>query len=92
MGSTTNTMQADTVIEWEDRKRDLCRNDGKDYWYANLPESTLKNLVSYKSIINHYAEFMNDDYNSSNTEIWMSASYKYLTNFEKESQKTINYM
>ena len=92
MGTTTNTMQADTVIEWEDRKRDLNVNDGKDYWYANLPESTLKNLVSYKSIINHYAEFMNDDYNSSNTEMWMSASYKYLTKFEKESQKTINYM
>ena len=93
MGATTNSMQANTVIEWEDRKRELNVTDGREYWYANIPESTLKNIIPYKSVLGKYAEYYSDNPSGrSNTEAFMSAVYKYLNKFERESQKTINYM
>ena len=48
MGKTTNSMQASTVVEWEERKRDLNHDDGKEYHYASVPKSTMKNIVDYK--------------------------------------------
>jgi len=90
MGKTTNSMQADTVIEWEDRKRDLNVVDGKEYWYANIPESSLNNIVSYKKILKETTDYYSDF--GLESESWLAASYKYLNKFEKESQKTINYM
>ena len=90
MGDVTNPMQADTVIEWEDRKRDLNVQDGRDYWYGNIPQSTLQNIVDYKMIIDKCAEYYSDI--DENGQKFQSAVYQYLNKFEKESQKTINYM
>ena len=90
MGDVTNPMQADTVIEWEDRKRDLNVQDGRDYWYGNIPQSTLKNIVDYKMIIDKCADYYSDI--DENGQKFQSAVYQYLNKFEKESQKTINYM
>ena len=90
MGDVTNPMQADTVIEWEDRKRDLNVQDGRDYWYGNIPQSTLKNIVDYKMIIDKCAEYYSDI--DENGQKFQAAVYQYLNKFEKESQKTINYM
>ena len=91
MGDVTNPMQASSVIEWEDRKRDLNVESGRDYWYGNIPESTLKNIINYKSILSEYIEYHSDE-NSDNSQKFMSAVYQYLNKFEKDSQKTINYM
>jgi len=90
MGDVTNPMQAETVIEWEDRKRDLNVQDGRDYWYGNIPQSTLQNIVDYKMIIDKCAEYYTDIDESGQK--FQSAVYQYLNKFEKESQKTINYM
>ena len=60
MGDVTNPMQASTVIEWEDRKRDLNVENGREYWYGNIPESTLKNIVSYKTILNDLVEYYSE--------------------------------
>ena len=90
MGDVTNPMQASTVIEWEDRKRDLNVQDGRDYWYGNIPESTLQNIIDYKMIINKCAEYYSDI--DDGGQKFQSAVYQYLNKFEKESQKTINYM
>ena len=90
MGDVTNPMQADTVIEWEDRKRDLNVQDGRDYWYGNIPQSTLQNIVDYKMIIDKCADYYSDI--DENGQKFQSAVYQYLNKFEKESQKTINYM
>ena len=90
MGDVTNPMQADTVIEWEDRKRDLNVQDGRDYWYGNIPQSTLQNIIDYKMIIDKCAEYYSDI--DENGQKFQSAVYQYLNKFEKESQKTINYM
>ena len=90
MGDVTNPMQASTVIEWEDRKRDLNVQDGRDYWYGNIPESTLQNIIDYKMIINKCAEYYSDI--DEGGQKFQSAVYQYLNKFEKESQKTINYM
>ena len=90
MGDVTNPMQASTVIEWEDRKRDLNVQDGRDYWYGNIPQSTLQNIIDYKMIINKCAEYYSDI--DENGQKFQSAVYQYLNKFEKESQKTINYM
>ena len=90
MGDVTNPMQADTVIEWEDRKRDLNVQDGRNYWYGNIPQSTLKNIVDYKMIIDKCADYYSDI--DENGQKFQSAVYQYLNKFEKESQKTINYM
>ena len=90
MGDVTNPMQADTVIEWEDRKRDLNVQDGRDYWYGNIPQSTLQNIIDYKTIIDKCADYYSDI--DENGQKFQSAVYQYLNKFEKESQKTINYM
>ena len=90
MGDVTNPMQASTVIEWEDRKRDLNVQDGRDYWYGNIPESTLQNIIDYKMIINKCAEYYSDI--DEGGQKFQAAVYQYLNKFEKESQKTINYM
>ena len=90
MGDVTNPMQADTVIEWEDRKRDLNVQDGRDYWYGNIPQSTLQNIIDYKMIIDKCAEYYSDI--DENGQKFQAAVYQYLNKFEKESQKTINYM
>ena len=90
MGDVTNPMQASTVIEWEDRKRDLNVQDGRNYWYGNIPQSTLKNIVDYKMIIDKCADYYSDI--DENGQKFQSAVYQYLNKFEKESQKTINYM
>ena len=90
MGDVTNPMQADTVIEWEDRKRDLNVQDGRDYWYGNIPQSTLQNIVDYKMIIDKCADYYSDI--DENGQKFQAAVYQYLNKFEKESQKTINYM
>ena len=90
MGDVTNPMQASTVIEWEDRKRDLNVQDGRDYWYGNIPQSTLQNIVDYKMIIDKCADYYSDI--DENGQKFQSAVYQYLNKFEKESQKTINYM
>jgi len=90
MGDVTNPMQASTVIEWEDRKRDLNVQDGRDYWYGNIPQSTLQNIIDYKMIINKCAEYYSDI--DENGQKFQAAVYQYLNKFEKESQKTINYM
>ena len=90
MGDVTNPMQASTVIEWEDRKRDLNVQDGRDYWYGNIPQSTLKNIVDYKMIIDKCADYYSDI--DENGQKFQAAVYQYLNKFEKESQKTINYM
>ena len=91
MGDVTNPMQASTVIEWEDRKRDLNVENGREYWYGNIPESTLENIVSYKSILDDLVEYYSE-HNADNNQKFMAATYKYLNKFEKDSQKTINYM
>ena len=90
MGDVTNPMQASTVIEWEDRKRDLNVQDGRDYWYGNIPQSTLQNIIDYKMIIDKCADYYSDI--DENGQKFQSAVYQYLNKFEKESQKTINYM
>ena len=90
MGDVTNPMQASTVIEWEDRKRDLNVQDGRNYWYGNIPQSTLKNIVDYKMIIDKCADYYSNI--DENGQKFQSAVYQYLNKFEKESQKTINYM
>jgi len=90
MGDVTNPMQASTVIEWEDRKRDLNVQDGRDYWYGNIPQSTLQNIIDYKMIIDKCAEYYSDI--DEGGQKFQSAVYQYLNKFEKESQKTINYM
>jgi hypothetical protein len=90
MGDVTNPMQADTVIEWEDRKRDLNVQDGRDYWYGNIPQSTLQNIIDYKMIIDKCAEYYSDI--DEGGQKFQAAVYQYLNKFEKESQKTINYM
>mgnify|MGYP003108811948 FL=1 len=90
MGDVTNPMQASTVIEWEDRKRDLNVQDGRDYWYGNIPQSTLQNIVDYKMIIDKCAEYYSDI--DEGGQKFQAAVYQYLNKFEKESQKTINYM
>ena len=90
MGDVTNPMQADTVIEWEDRKRDLNVQDGRNYWYGNIPQSTLKNIVDYKMIIDKCADYYSNI--DENGQKFQAAVYQYLNKFEKESQKTINYM
>ena len=90
MGDVTNPMQASTVIEWEDRKRDLNVQDGRDYWYGNIPESTLQNIIDYKMIIDKCAEYYSDI--DEGGQKFQAAVYQYLNKFEKESQKTINYM
>ena len=90
MGDVTNPMQADTVIEWEDRKRDLNVQDGRNYWYGNIPQSTLQNIIDYKMIIDKCADYYSDI--DENGQRFQAAVYQYLNKFEKESQKTINYM
>ena len=90
MGDVTNPMQASTVIEWEDRKRDLNVQDGRDYWYGNIPQSTLQNIIDYKMIIDKCAEYYSDI--DEGGQKFQAAVYQYLNKFEKESQKTINYM
>ena len=60
MGDVTNPMQASTVIEWEDRKRDLNVENGREYWYGNIPESTLENIISYKSILDDLVEYYSE--------------------------------
>ena len=86
MGKVTNSMQASTVIEWEDRKRDLNNDDAADYWYASIPESKMSTIIGYKKVMEHCknAFTTNSDY--------MEAAYKYLNVFEKESMKSVNYM
>ena len=90
MGDVTNPMQASTVIEWEDRKRDLNVQDGRNYWYGNIPQSTLQNIIDYKMIIDKCADYYSDI--DENGQRFQAAVYQYLNKFEKESQKTINYM
>jgi hypothetical protein len=87
MGKTTNSMQASTVVEWEDRKRDLNTDDGKEYWYVNLPESKTDHIVNYKRLL----KVCEEEYASASNS-YKDASYRYLNDFEKESMKTVSYM
>ena len=88
MGKTTNSMQASTVVEWEERKRDLNHDDGKEYHYASVPKSTMKNIVDYKKIMDHCSVY----YTDRDSEKWLSAALQHLNDFEKESMKSVNYM
>lgn len=88
MGETTNSIQANTVLDWEDRKRDLNCTTGKDYWYTNVPETNENSIIDYKFLIDYLSKYYsNDDWSN-----WMNASLKYTNDFEKESMKAVTYM
>jgi len=78
MGETTNSIQANTVLDWEDRKRDLNCTTGKDYWYTNVPETNENSIIDYKFLIDYLSKYYsNDDWSN-----WMNASLKYTNDFD----------
>ena len=89
MGETTNPMQASTVLEWEERKRDLNTDDGKEYWYASVPESNYNSIINYKKLLKHCEKHYSSSYVEPR---FMDGVYKYMSAFEKESMKTVSYM
>jgi len=103
LGNLTNDIQAETVLEWEQRKEDLNDDSGRDYWYANIPETDLNSIVDYKecmkSLSDWYVDGGMEKYTSRRDEeltnydrAWIDAGYKYATKLEKDSMRTVNYL
>jgi hypothetical protein len=103
LGGMTNPIQAETVLEWENRKEDLNDDSGRDYWYANIPETDLNSIVDYKecmkSLSDWYVDGGMEKYTSRRDEeltnydrAWIDAGYKYATKLEKDSMRTVNYL
>ena len=105
LGGMTNPIQAETVLEWENRKEDLNDDSGKDYWYANVPESNLDSIINYKDClkdlkdwyedggIGRYSDRWTEEGEAKNyADAWMEAGYKYATKIEKDSMRTVNYL
>ncbi len=105
LGGMTNPIQAETVLEWENRKEDLNDDSGRDYWYANVPESNLDSIINYKDCLKDLKDWYEDggigSYSNRWTEegeaknyadAWMEAGYKYATKIEKDSMRTVNYL
>jgi len=100
LGQLTNEIQADTVLEWEQRKEDLNDDSGRDYWYANIPESNLDSIINYKDCLKDLKEWYVDggiksvsrDSESDYHNAYIEAAYKYATKIEKDSMRTVNYL
>ena len=100
LGGMTNPIQADTVLEWEQRKEDLNDDSGRDYWYANIPESNLDSIINYKDCLKDLKEWyvdggLNNSGRSSESsyyDAYIEAAYKYATKIEKDSMRTVNYL
>ena len=100
LGQLTNEIQAGTVLEWEQRKEDLNDDSGRDYWYANIPESNLDSIINYKDCLKDLKEWYVDGglNNSSRSDdsgfydAYIEAAYKYATKIEKDSMRTVNYL
>ena len=103
LGNLTNDIQAETVLEWEQRKEDLNDDSGRDYWYANIPETDLNSIVDYKECMKSLSDWYVDGglkkYSSRRDEeltnydrAWIDAGYKYATKLEKDSMRTVNYL
>ena len=104
LGNLTNDIQAETVLEWEQRKEDLNDDSGRDYWYANVPESDLNSIVGYKECMKSLSDWYVDGglgkFSRRNLEseltnydrAWIDAGYQYATKLEKDSMRTVNYL
>ena len=100
LGELTNEIQAGTVLEWEQRKEDLNDDSGRDYWYANIPESNLDSIINFKDCLKDLKEWYvdgglkNDVRNSESSyhDAYIEAAYKYATKIEKDSMRTVNYL
>jgi len=100
LGNLTNDIQAETVLEWEQRKEDLNDDSGRDYWYANIPESNLDSIINFKDCLKDLKEwYVDGGLNSSNRssessyyDAYIEAAYKYATKIEKDSMRTVNYL
>ncbi len=104
LGGMTNPIQAETVLEWENRKEDLNDDSGRDYWYANIPESDLNSIVDYKECmksledwyvnggISKYSSRRQEAEDNNYSRAWVDAGYKYATKLEKDSMRTVNYL
>ena len=103
LGELTNNIQAETVLEWEQRKEDLNDDSGRDYWYANVPESDLDSIVDYKECMKSLSEWYvdgglekfssrHDEGLTSYDRAWIDAGYQYATKLEKDSMRTVNYL
>jgi len=104
LGELTNDIQAETVLEWENRKEDLNDDSGRDYWYANIPESDLDSIVDYKECIKSLGDWYTDGglekYSSRHRDedlinydrAWIDAGYQYASKLEKDSMRTVNYL
>ena len=104
LGELTNDIQAETVLEWEQRKEDLNDDSGRDYWYANVPESDLNSIVGYKECMKSLSDWYVDGglgkFSRRNLEseltnydrAWIDAGYQYATKLEKDSMRTVNYL
>ena len=79
-------------------------DSGRDYWYANVPESDLNSIVDYKECIKSLSDWYVDGgmskYSSRRQELednnydraWVDAGYQYATKLEKDSMRTVNYL
>jgi len=104
LGQLTNDIQAETVLEWENRKEDLNDDSGRDYWYANIPESDLDSIVDYKECMKSLGDWYVDggleNYSSRRRDedlinydrAWIDAGYQYASKLEKDSMRTVNYL
>jgi hypothetical protein len=107
LGTLTNDIQAETVLDWEDNKTDLNDIETSDYFYKNIPESNLDSIIDYKENIAHLKEYYEDtvfcDVRRWNrleddnkqveyTTAWIDAAYKYASKLEKDSMRTVNYL
>ena len=100
LGNLTNDIQAETVLEWEQRKEDLNDDSGRDYWYANIPESNLDSIINYKDCLNDLKDWYKDggikrvsrDSETDYHNAYIEAAYKYATKIEKDSMRTVNYL
>ena len=104
LGNLTNDIQAETVLEWEQRKEDLNDDSGRDYWYANVPESDLNSIVGYKECMKSLSDWYVDGglgkFSRRNLEseltsydrAWIDAGYQYASKLEKDSMRTVNYL
>ena len=100
LGNLTNEIQADTVLEWEQRKEDLNDDSGRDYWYANIPESNLNSIINFKDCLKDLKDWYVDgglkndgrDLESDYYDAYIEAAYKYASKIEKDSMRTVNYL
>ena len=56
LGEMTNPIQAETVLNWENNKEDLNDDNGKDYFYMNIPDSNLDSIIDYKKCLENLKE------------------------------------